>query len=416
MESTELCPRVSSSSLRMPMKLNPNGPKSQSFLLQSSPAIFSLPHELLVEIAAIGQEDREALADGVFRPEWNLSHVCRRFRHTITEAATLWTYMEVDLNFEGSVEVAKLYFSRSRACKIWVTLHGHRTQIGAHAIAERLGHFLPNVNRIWWFEIFLERAWTSDSVFAPFQTMAAPALEHLEIHGAPNFRSLKLNSCKPDFPVLSWAAHLTHLEFRAYGYREDSEGNTFFATILKQCTSLESLVVIPNGGATKLWDALFHFAAPALSDLVVHNTHGDQISVLFDSTSLYHSSFLALTSLSFVTAGCICGDDSNVRAAFKTVSSPPLRLLPALSSLTLINLCFTEDILSDILGADSAVAPPANRFNLPAGGYVGRRIHFSPADCAFETPTRPADPGPPAFPRPILQSILGREQGRCGVV
>ncbi|KAJ7764507.1 hypothetical protein DFH07DRAFT_376609 [Mycena maculata] len=110
---------------------------------QSPPAIFSLPDELLVEIAAAGQVHE-------FDAEWALSHISHRFRDAIIGAPTLWTVVYTQLLVEGSVEISKLYLERSRACKIWVTLYEVPlgVDVERHSIVDRLSHLVPHIHRI----------------------------------------------------------------------------------------------------------------------------------------------------------------------------------------------------------------------------------------------------------------------------
>ncbi|KAJ7764612.1 hypothetical protein DFH07DRAFT_811815 [Mycena maculata] len=358
---------------------------------QSSPVILSLPDELLVEIAAMGQEDRDP--DDEFKSEWELSHVSRRFRHSIVGAATLWTQIEVAAETtEGSVEVFKLYLERSRACKLWLTLRDSDPVQRDFRVEERFSHFLPHIQRIWRLDIQSRHEHTTDSILTHLRNVAASSLEHLEIHvayefdilnvfssGAPKLKFLKLTDCFFNSPVPSWATHLTHLELRSWDDSLDSDGNSFFMAFLTQChslahlfletnamelnhkriPSLESLIVVisDTSDALHLRETLFHFDTPLLTALVVQYAHGDQISVLFSPTNLPYSSFPALTSLSFVNNGCECEADFSLCEEVQPITSPPQHLFPVLSSLTLVNQCFTEEILSDILGADSTSWP-----------------------------------------------------------
>jgi hypothetical protein len=97
------------------------------------------------------------------------------------------------------------------------------------------------------------------------------------------------------------------------------------------------------------------FDTPALTEFIINGTHGDQIFVLFNSTSLPHSSFPALASFSFVNRGS-CGCEQ-VFLHSDTISAPPLQLFPALSSLTLINQCYTVKLVQNILGPASQPWP-----------------------------------------------------------
>ncbi|KAJ6571694.1 hypothetical protein B0H19DRAFT_1130768, partial [Mycena capillaripes] len=153
----------------------------------SSPAftISDLPNELLIAIAAAGQEGRVPDADSqpmISKTEWTLSHLSRRFRDVIVGAPALWTLVEANLNAEGSVEILKLYLERSRACNIWTTLR--RPSVGVvddhKLIEERISRILPHVHRMWRLRIVLRTA-TGGLLLAPFRDISAPNLQHLEL-------------------------------------------------------------------------------------------------------------------------------------------------------------------------------------------------------------------------------------------
>ncbi|KAJ7780250.1 hypothetical protein DFH07DRAFT_468039 [Mycena maculata] len=82
---------------------------------------------------------------------------------------------------------------------------------------------------------------------------------------------------------------------------------------------------------------------PALTDLTIYH---DQTCVLFNSS---HVSFPASTSLKIV-GDCCTAEEGGIMTTLQKISSPPLQLFPALSSLTMANQCFTANILSDLLG------------------------------------------------------------------
>ncbi|KAJ6571704.1 hypothetical protein B0H19DRAFT_1130800, partial [Mycena capillaripes] len=88
------------------------------------------------------------------------------------------------------------------------------------------------------------------------------------------------------------------------------------------------------------------FDTPVLTEFIIDGTHGDQIFALFNSTSV-PSSFPALTSFSFVNRlSCSCETE---RSFSNPISAPSLGLFPALSTLALINQCFTTNLVTDIL-------------------------------------------------------------------
>ncbi|KAJ7507189.1 hypothetical protein B0H11DRAFT_2271702 [Mycena galericulata] len=326
------------------------------------PSILSLPDELLVEIA--GQENYDPTGPTLhceFDLAWILSRVSRRFRLAIISAPSLWTIVQAETTREGSVEISKLYLERSRACKMWVTLRDFSQLEEENHL--HINDLIPHIHRIWRLDIESERV---ESMFIQFSDIAAPFLEHLEIKGsdrfeevavnvfslgAPRLTFLKLAYLSPLEPVPKWAVSLTHLDLRVC---PDLQLNNIFTVMITQCTSLIHLCIdswanlstagelginIPSLKSLHLefvdsedmLETIGLFDTPALTDLVCKGAHGDEISVLFDPTSLPLSSFPALTSLSFVNSGCgyACESDSHFRAIFRTISSPPLRLFPA---------------------------------------------------------------------------------------
>jgi hypothetical protein len=349
--------------------------------------IFSLPNELLVAIAAAGQEGRVADLQTTFRSEWTLSHLSRRFREVIVGAPALWTLVEADLDHEGSLEILKLYLERSRACNIWAALRHHTVVvISEHNIAEKFSRIIPHIDRIWRLSIRLRTA--SEEVLAPFRDITAPILQHLEIineniyyelqpielfsSGTPKLTFMKMAGLTA-FPLARWTAPLTHLEL---GRIEEWETPDFLVAITTQCPLLIHLridmswvfqtvhipslkflhiSVLDNEDEQYLLSVVNFFDTPAVTELIIDGTHGDQIFVFFDSTRPHHSSFPALTSLYFVDRNpCFC--ESDLLPIVGTTSSSPQQF-PALSSLSLINQCFTPNLVKGILGPASEPWP-----------------------------------------------------------
>ncbi|KAF7360534.1 F-box domain-containing protein [Mycena venus] len=366
---------------------------------QASTSISSLASELLVAIAAAGQESDRALNENeAFKPEWVLSHTSSRFREAMIDTPALWTLVEVDLDAEGSVEIAKLYLERSRVCKIRANLcHAQNLSPDADAddvppvITERFRQIIPHIHRIWWLSIALAPEW-AELLLAPLRDMTAPNLQHLEVSNEIEDRLYRVGSCRPielfssgaprltfvklvgfvPFPMPGppWIASLKHLELR----NVEADG-PYFVELATQCISLAHLSLdmrdIPIEGEqldipslkslhiaildgeddTFLSEMVDVFNTPALTELLISNAHGEQIFPLFNSTSLPHASFPALTSLCFSHGhGCSCEEDSDEMDDLHTISAPPLELFPSLSSLTLINQCFTANLVKDILG------------------------------------------------------------------
>ncbi|KAJ7481523.1 hypothetical protein FB451DRAFT_130309 [Mycena latifolia] len=365
------------------------------------PAIFSLPNELLVAIAAVGQEGRipDRARGGDFKPEWTLSHVSRRFRDVIIGAPILWSFIEADGTHEGSVETMKLYLARSGGCKIRVNLCDlSRMAVDRDLVAGRFSNIVPHIHRIWRLGIGATE-FSIDSMLAVFRDVAAPVLQDLEIGIStiynyprcsldmfcrslpPALTSLKMIGFVPGTPLPQWMASLTHLELRKSDY-DIFDGHRVFVGLPTQCPALIHLVLdmncwsshsvmdrisIPSlktlrmildvsADDSHLSDILDVFDTPALTDLIIENTHGDQICVLFNPNTLPNSTFSCLTSLSFVGKGCRCQVDPHLFEP-PPIRSPPLRLFPALSSLTLINQCFTANIIEQILGSASQPWP-----------------------------------------------------------
>ncbi|KAJ7829178.1 hypothetical protein B0H14DRAFT_3465852 [Mycena olivaceomarginata] len=112
--------------------------------------------------------------------------------------------------------------------------------------------------------------------------------------------------------------------------------------------SLRSLrITIPHDTDVDFLPAILDFFSTlVLTKLIIHNSHGTQILLLFNSISLPHTSFPVLASLSFIrNYQCQC---ELGMVLSDTIFALPLTLFPALSSLTLINQCFTADLLEGL--------------------------------------------------------------------
>ncbi|KAJ6588337.1 hypothetical protein B0H19DRAFT_1098835 [Mycena capillaripes] len=360
--------------------------------VQKTPTtILSLPNELLVAIAAAGQEGRVADLDTTFnsKTEWTLSHISRRFRDVILGAPTLWTFVAADLEAEGSMEICKLYLERSKTCTIsanflYCALSVSQNLSDFLATMRRIDHIVPHIHRISWLRLRME----SNELLAPLLCVAAPNLRHLEIFnpgyilvnlpclfssGAPKLIFVKIDGYTL-LPAPPWTTSVTHLDIRG------ADDKTLHFAM--QCPllvhlhldiyywsrprrryhipSLKSLYIKISDGEDEL-----HLVAlldlidtPALTKLIIDGTHGPQIIWLFAPIVLAHS-FPALTSLYFVNKGrCSCEHDTeeNMHVA-PSITSPPLGLFPALSSLFLINQCFTSNAVEAIFGSASQPWP-----------------------------------------------------------
>ncbi|KAJ7028704.1 hypothetical protein C8F04DRAFT_1265663 [Mycena alexandri] len=347
----------------------------------SSGGILSLPNELLIAIATAGQGGSVTVQQ--LRPEWSLSQVCRRFRDIIVGAPVLWTLIELDLHSDMLADIANLYFTRSQACHLRTILRECK-DTDDELIAERLSVIVPHIHRIRQLRIFLFA--NPQIALAPLRHVAAPNLERLEIRntleafemnpveifslGAPMLTFICMKCITPHFPV-PWAAALTHLKLHRDGEWRDSS-SSLAATITTQCLCLAHLslsvvylemgrlhlpflerlhIEIPEEDQHHLLAIFDLFDTPALAEFTISGTHADQILVLFNSTSLPHSSFPALTSLTFVNGSCAC---RVIPADAHPITSAP-RLFPALSSLSLIHQCFTPHLVTGIFAREQAL-------------------------------------------------------------
>ncbi|KAJ7084029.1 hypothetical protein B0H15DRAFT_404359 [Mycena belliarum] len=362
------------------------------------PAVFSLPNELLVAIAVVSQESESesVLYDSfVCRPERTLSHVCRHFRKVLIGTSILWTLVGANLTLEGSVETMKLYLTRSGTCRIRVSLYETSPMVDEDScVMEGLAQLLLNAHRISRMAVRVGSEGSISTLLGVFSDAAAPALQRLEIRVTgpelPQFplrifssdppqalTALILNGFIPKLPLPPWTASLTHLETELFEETADS----CVLELVARCPllvhvsldlsrspvlqrfgrialpSVKSLHVGLNidAGAPYLLELIGFLDAPVLTDLVVRGSHGNQISPLFDSSSAVNSSFPALTSLSFINRA-ECGGESG-DASFvpytRSITSLPPRHFPALSSLTLVNQCFTYDVVREIVGPTS---------------------------------------------------------------
>ncbi|KAJ6588301.1 hypothetical protein B0H19DRAFT_1098677 [Mycena capillaripes] len=356
-----------------------------------APAMYSLPDELLELIVAAGQEGRVPSSQGAFKSEWTLSHVSRRLREVIVGAPTLWAFVEGRLEAEGAVEILKLYLERSGRCNIWAALRIRADVKNLLVMEQRLRLVVPHIHRIWRLTLMLRTMW-GRHLLAPFRDIAAPNLQHLEIvtkgvdsplelfsSGAPRLTFFKMDGFIP-IPVPPWMASLTHLEIR-----NPHLVDQFLVQVIARCSLLAHLYL--DLTKSSIWDSRFcipslnfvHlsisnsedqfylrrivdlFDTLVLTEFRIDGAHGNQISALFSSTSLPHASFPALSTFSFVNTWCPC----RIKFPFlPTISSPPLQLFPALSSLTLIKECYMGNIVDEILGSASQPWPLLNTVKL----------------------------------------------------
>ncbi|KAK7044533.1 hypothetical protein R3P38DRAFT_168033 [Favolaschia claudopus] len=368
---------------------------SGSQTISAPHTIFSLPNELLEAIAAAGQQDRASDYLPSQKSEWVLSHVSQRFRAALLASPALWSIVDVALHSEGSLAIFELYFERSRACPIGIGIsltlqHVRPIEYEENdLIAERLGRITRHLDCIWELKIEVN-AWQGEVLLALFGDLVAPNLRRLEVldlldrydlgpveifsGGAPKLRYLRIYDVTLQLPV-PWAASLTHLELR-----RDREGldrhSQNLTGILAQCPSLVDLYLDFSFIAS--WEHRFHmpslkrldlkvngtpddfdflhaidsFATPSLTEFTINGVHGDQICELLTSNGLPQASFPALKSISFVDSGaCRCQTQNEISFpdTATIAASPPLRLFPVLSSLSLINVCFGSNLVRSIV-------------------------------------------------------------------
>ncbi|KAJ7608436.1 hypothetical protein FB45DRAFT_946701 [Roridomyces roridus] len=363
----------------------------------SPPPILRLPDELLIEIAAANPQN--SLTPD-HPSEWVLSHVCRRFRRAVTSVATLWTRVALDLCCDASAEVFRLYLERSSACTIEVILHAmHDAELES---PKGLHYLRPHITRIARLTIVVDCADSHealDTILTSFRNVVMPSLEYLEIKNSsdreidildlspletPNITSLKMTYCTPSFPPPPWMVPIAHLHLSGNTY--PAGGNSdIFRFIITQHPSLVYLYLdvsaltfgLGNGIVSRslthldlefdesdtdgLSRELASFDTPNLTHLSLHFAHGDQLAFLFDSIKpASRLAFPAVTSLTLANADrtqCHCEVDQLFRDEYKSITAPPLRLFPVMSSLTLIRECFTPRIVSDLLGPGSQPWP-----------------------------------------------------------
>ncbi|KAJ7982813.1 hypothetical protein DFH06DRAFT_711411 [Mycena polygramma] len=360
--------------------------------------IISLPNEVLVAIAAAGQEGPVNPATFTGRPEWALSRVSRHFRDVVVNSPELWTSVDVNLDAEGSVEILKLYLQRSRARSISAAIHylPKTTHFLDNAVLNRLRLVALHIHRVWRLEIAICTVW-SEHLLGPLREIAAPNLRYLEISnhlkkndfvrkpvrgpvdifsfGAPRLAVLKMSGFTYKSRVPRWTAALTHLELWNSTDYNASVGKSVFVEITTRCLALVHLSLDVSGmshierhrlhlpsleylrisisqkeNEHYLLTVVGLFDTPVLTEFIIEGTHGDQIAALFNSTGLSHSPFPALTSLAFVNTPEPSSCDN--RRASQVILSLP-RLFPALHSLSLINQCFTANLVKDLLGPAS---------------------------------------------------------------
>ncbi|KAJ7336296.1 hypothetical protein DFH08DRAFT_285916 [Mycena albidolilacea] len=365
--------------------------------------IYSLPNEIIIAIAAAGQEGHtgartcELRPTKIIKPEWALSHTSRRFRDVTVGAPALWAVIEIIFDLPGSVEILNLYLQCSQGCKVsatFRTLPSEDSMEGHGLFIKGLGQILLHIERLWKFAIILDSGFAR-KLLAPLRDVGAPHLQDLEVvslcddpvdvelfsSGAPRLSFVRIYGLRLELPAPSWTVALTHLELRMgqavddlvaiqcpslvhlhldiYWTRARGKGNSrIYIPTLKSL----NISILVYGAPFPLPAVIDLFDTPALTELVIGDVHGDQIVHLLNNASTLHP-FPALTALSFISSSSYRYESDPPRFAH-----PPAALFPALSSLTLINECRTSHMVRDILGQPwpqletLALSPPCGDF------------------------------------------------------
>ncbi|KAJ7837225.1 hypothetical protein B0H14DRAFT_2792138 [Mycena olivaceomarginata] len=162
------------------------------------------------------------------------------------------------------------------------------------------------------------------------------SITHLELLGDYN----------PDIylpAVTAQCPSLTHLHLDVIYAPPDA--NRFHIPTLK----FLHILIQDNARVDYLSYIVALFDAPALAELILNGSHGDQ------------SSFPVLTSISFICRGS-CSCETEVGLPYHPLSSPPI-LFPALSHIILINQCHAYALIKDILGPASHPWPLLKNHN-----------------------------------------------------
>ncbi|KAJ7603816.1 hypothetical protein FB45DRAFT_1085574, partial [Roridomyces roridus] len=234
------------------------------------------------------------------------------------DAATAWTWVEMDLSRRGSIQRAELYFQRSGSCKPRVTL---RSPVEADA----LDAFSPHLQRVSHLIVVYGMTRAFAEIMESIEGVALPNLVHLQIDNrtgefssldlstihAPNLVFLRMIGCTQDLPAspLHWARSLTHFELRRYT-KDNYDKDKNLALFLGEAKHLHSVTHLyiewdpdelldPDGEVidTDTYkhlrleydgtshdtavDILIRFCLRNLETLVFHGSHGPQISTLF---------------------------------------------------------------------------------------------------------------------------------------
>ncbi|KAK7053979.1 F-box domain-containing protein [Favolaschia claudopus] len=359
--------------------------------MSSATTILSLPNELLIAVVAAAQLDCGIDEPINSRPEWILSHLCRHFRRVIIAAPALWTNISISLKHveqrERLEEIFKLFLRRSVPLNVAVSLRILSPAADAtNVLADYLSQVVPEFTRMQSLSVALESNRNDLAVeFVPLCHLAAPNLLHLDIAnisplstrrcpvelfsiGAPKLSSVRMRGFFP-FPVPSWISSTIRLELDNVGQLLNGDDTLYLSVIMQplalvylrldlsevhsavdqiRIPSLECLSVTVDDGEDGPY-VVNLFDCPALTEFTFVGTHGDQILWLLDMPYL-RSSYPVLHTLSFINTEQRCHCETSGIVVPTRTHFPEIPLFPALSSLVLINQCFTRNVLKEIFG------------------------------------------------------------------
>ncbi|KAJ7608435.1 hypothetical protein FB45DRAFT_1011023, partial [Roridomyces roridus] len=356
---------------------------------RSTAPILRIPDELVVEIVDAAD----------YPAELTVSHVCRSLRQTVVNASTLWTDVVVNVNRDGSVEISKLYIERSAPRQIRLTLNAV-----SDLQPQSLRVLTPNcVDRIVELYIQFQSCQAVETIMHALRGVAVPSLEYLSIKSAckgynndpvvdlsgldaPSIVSLRLDRCIFGRNIPPWmrtsltdltlidsvALHDTNSWAFLFGpsspplqsltslYLDWSIGVNYYSDRLDRVIHSTSLTHLSlefySDHENAVLNALTALHLPALTHLIIHGSHGDNISAICNSGSV--SLGVNIPSLTSLTLANIyaCGKDLECSEdrEYKPITRRPLpHIFSSLSTLTLIKQCFTADILRELFGPNS---------------------------------------------------------------
>ncbi|KAJ7908754.1 hypothetical protein B0H13DRAFT_2495921 [Mycena leptocephala] len=233
----------------------------------------------------------------------------------------LRTLFDVSFDAEGSKEILTLYLERSGGCLISATLRGSNqgTSYCYKLLAERFSQIVPHMDRIWRLRIVLRTEWGGR------RAGLLPRCGSSQFTGRRDQKRNRLGLFWDEI-FSSGAPRLSFLNINVLGgyHSVDWINNSFLAAIATQCLylhldlsyisptsarrfdlpALQFLHIVVMDGEDEAYPSLLEmidlFDTPALTEFIIDGTHGDQIFSFFNATSFPHSSFPALTSLSFI--------------------------------------------------------------------------------------------------------------------